>query len=50
MSQTSLLNVITTYPQIPTAFITDIGTAIQAANILNVVGGSGIETSAHLTV
>jgi len=33
-------------PIIPTSFVTDDGTAIPAANILNVFGGSGVTTYA----
>jgi hypothetical protein len=31
-------------PEVPTSFVTDDGTGIPAAHILNVLGGSGIET------
>jgi hypothetical protein len=34
-------------PSVPTSFVTDNGTAIPAANILNVNGGPGISTSAN---
>lgn len=34
-------------PSIPTSFVTDDGTAIPAANILNVLGGTGIDTYAN---
>lgn len=33
-------------PNIATSYVTDDGTAIPALNVLNVLGGSGIETSA----
>jgi hypothetical protein len=34
-------------PQVATSYVTDDGTAIPALNVLNVLGGSGIETSAN---
>ncbi len=32
-------------PTVPTLFVEDIGNAVPAANILNVIGGTGIQTS-----
>lgn len=45
MSQAGILDIVGSTPSIPTQFDTDIGTATPAANILNVVGGAGIETT-----
>jgi hypothetical protein len=33
-------------PAVPTSFVTDDGTAIPSLNVLNVLGGSGVETYA----
>ena len=35
---------VSSTPSVPTEFVTDDGSAIPAANILNVLGGQGIET------
>lgn len=45
MSNTQLATTTGSMPSVPTSFVTDDGTAIPALNILNVIGGSGIETS-----
>lgn len=45
MSQGGILNV-TSIPSVPTSFSTDAGTAIPVANLLQILGGEGIDTSA----
>lgn len=45
MSQAGEIDVINSNPQIPTMFITDVGTAIPISNELNVFGAGGIVTS-----
>ena len=36
-------------PSVPTSFVTDDGTVVPAANIVNISGGPGIEVIANLT-
>lgn len=45
MSQAGIIDISNNDPQIPTQFDTDSGTAIPLNNILEVLGGPGIETS-----
>ena len=45
MSQTGLLDIENSNPQIATKFEADVGNAIPIANTLQVLGGQGIETS-----
>jgi hypothetical protein len=48
MSNTQLATTTGSMPTVPTSFVTDDATtAIPAANILNVLGGTGIETYAN---
>lgn len=44
MSQAGIINVIENNPQIPTQFNADIGFAVPLGNILNIVGGTEIQT------
>src|ERR1700739_3394733 len=46
MSQAGEVDVIGTHPEIPTEFVTDSGTAVPIANTIEVLGGTGITTSA----
>ena len=46
MSQQGIIDVESGNPQIPTSFITDSGTAIPILNVLEILGGEGIDTSA----
>lgn len=47
MSQAGILSVTPAIlpPSVPTSFVEDVGTAVPALNILNIVGGAGIQTS-----
>lgn len=44
MSQAGLLDVENSYPQIPTLFVTDSGSAIAILNEIDIIGGEGIDT------
>jgi hypothetical protein len=46
LSQGGILNYVASTPAIPTSFSTDAGTAIPVANLLQILGGEGIDTSA----
>ncbi len=45
MSQSGLINIEASNPRIPTSFTTDSGPAVPLANVLEVLGGSGIDTT-----
>ncbi len=45
MSQAGLIDVEAATPTIPTSFTTDSGTAIPVVNVLEILGGAGIDTS-----
>ena len=46
MSQAGILDVESSNPQIPTSFVTDLGTAIPILNELELLGSNGVTTSA----
>lgn len=46
MSQAGISNVSSSSPTVPTSFVTDSGTAIPAANEIDIIGAGGITTSA----
>lgn len=46
MSHFEILDVIAAHPEIPTQFDADTGSAVPAANILNIFGGTDIHTNA----
>jgi hypothetical protein len=46
LSQGGILNYVASTPSIPTSFSTEGGTAIPVANLLQILGGEGIDTSA----
>lgn len=45
MSQAGIASLEKAHPEIPTSFVTDSGTAIPIANIIEILGGAGVSTS-----
>lgn len=46
MSQSGLLDIVSSTPSVPTQFDADTGSAVPIANTLDILGGTGISTSA----
>jgi hypothetical protein len=46
MSQAGILDDVANNPQIPTTFNADVGSAIPLTNILEIIGGVGVDTTA----
>ncbi len=46
MSHAGILDLIANFPQVPTMFVTDTGTAIPVLNTLEILGTNGVTTSA----
>lgn len=44
MSQAGINDILNVAPSVPTSFVTDMGTAIPASNVIQIVGGPGVQT------
>lgn len=45
MSQAGIASISNSNPHIPTSFVTDAGTAVPVANVLEILGGTGVTTT-----